>query len=199
MFVVAVFLSCQEDAYGQEISRDSLLLDDINAYVSRAHKDRIISKEKSDSIMKFINDSLPSSQDLRISILMDIRDEIDRLYDEYLTRLDELASSDYTYMASSMLPTLLHEPEGLPDPFKERRKAELEAVMRTKELAAMHFEQQRCKIPGWALFVLKLLFNAGMDTSGKSMAVYQGLYYIDIPGGQPQPEPWTATVPKTTD
>ncbi len=149
--------------------------------------------------MTVICDSMPAVQDLRINILMDIRDEIDHLYDEYVTRLDELASRDFDYIASSMLPSLLYEPEGLPDPLGERRRREYAVAAGFKNDMVTLFENERLRIPKWAIFILQLLFNAGMDTTGKTIAVQQGLYYINVPPGKPQPEPWTAKVPKATD
>ncbi len=200
LLAVAGLLCCLEaGAQESSVQQDSLLRDDIRAYTARALKDRVITKDKSDSILAVIQDSLPTAQDLRITVLMDIRDEIDNLYDEYVTKLDEMTSYDYNYIASSMLPSLLHEPEGIRDPLKERSAREFAAASRIKSDMVRQFESEKLNIPKWAVFILQFLFNAGMDTTGKSMAIHQGLYYIPIPGGQPPPEPWAKSVPKATD
>ncbi len=199
LFAVAGLLCCPEARAQERGELDTLLLDDIKSYMARALKDRVITKGKSDSILAVIQDSLPAAQDLRISVLMDIRDEIDHLYDEYVTRLDQMTSYDFNYISSSMLPSVLHEPEGIRDPLKERREREYAAATRIEKDMARQFESEKLNIPKWVIGPLRLLFNAGMDTSGKSIAVHQGLYYINIPPGKPQPEPWTASVPKATD
>ncbi len=193
----------QETGTGQKTQtlaeQDSLLREDITSFTARALKDRLISREKADSIMTFIRDSIPPVHEFSVSVLMDIRDEIDSIYDDHITRINEMHSYDHQYISSSMLPTVLHEPEGLTDPYKERRMAGLAAAKRVEEDALMHFGQEKSVIPKWAIGPLRLLFNLGMDTSGRTIAIHQGLYYINIPPGKPQSESWTATIPKTTD
>ncbi len=76
---------------------------------------------------------------------------------------------------------------------------EYAAATRIEKDMARQFESEKLNIPKWAIFILQLLFNAGMDTTGNSVAIQQGLYYIPVTGGQPQPEPWANGVPKAID
>lgn len=180
--------------------QEQSLIEDLEAYTERAVKEKVISRHEADSVMSFIRDSLPETQELRISTLKALRDRIDMRYDNLPYSTSEITPQDYTYIASRMLPGILKEPEGFIDPFEKRHKSEMAAAMKVKEIATMHFAQDKAPVPKWSIMPLRLLFNNGMDTSGKTISVHGGLYYIPIPPGKPQTSiPWTKTTPKAYD
>lgn len=183
----------------RNIERDRIeatLSEDIRIYTERAVKEKIMSAGKADSIRIYIRDSLPESQELRISALQLIRDGIDNLYDNFTYSSEEITSCDYSHIASSMVPKILAEPEDFVDPYERRIKNAMEGTMKTKEMIALTLGQEKSKIPKWARPALMLLFNKGLDPTFKTIPVHGGLYYIAIPPGKPAPTPWTKEIPK---
>ena len=61
----------------QEQDREQVLLVDIDSLVTRAVRDRIITKEESRELIGFVRDSLPEGTDLKIRALEQIRNELD--------------------------------------------------------------------------------------------------------------------------
>jgi len=180
--------------------QENALREDIKAYTEKAVKDKVMSAAEANSIRLFIKDSLPEAQELRISVLQQIRDDIDKLYDSFTFKSDDMESYEYSRIASTMVPKTLREPEGFADPYAKRHQAEINAAVKVKELAAMHLANEKSPVPRWAIWPLRFLFNKGMDTSGKTISVHGGLYYIPVPPGRPEVnQPWTKTIPKAYD
>ena len=76
IFMLPVIINAQEQ------DREQVLLVDIDSLVTKAVRDRIITKEESQELVSFVRDSLPEGTDLKVRALEQIRDELDDRYAE---------------------------------------------------------------------------------------------------------------------
>ena len=178
----------------QEPDREQMLADDIQRLGDRAVRDRIISEEERSELLCFVRDSLPEGTDLKVRALEQIRDELDEKYSEKVRQARELLD-EAGYIGSQMLPGRLYEPEGFVSP-EARRAALVHAALAGASIDKNEIMKHVKPLPmkSWLMTILRMLFGAGVNQGPERWdytAVPQmgGLYYIILPGGQPD-ESW---------
>lgn len=184
LFMLPVGMSAQER------SREQELLNDIDRLGERAVRDKVISKEEHMEMVSFVRDSLPEGTDLKIRALEQIRNELDEQYAEMvrnsLKMFDEAA-----FIGESMLPEVLDEPEGYISPQERRRASEMAAVANVAiDVEEMMKHVKPLPMKPWLRVTLRLLFGIGVNQRPerwdyKPVPQMGGLYYIIMPGGQP--------------
>lgn len=187
----------------QEQDREQVLLVDIDSLVTRAVRDRIITKEESRELIGFVRDSLPEGTDLKIRALEQIRNELDDRYAEMVRNSMKLLD-EAGYIGSRMLPDQLYEPEGYESPQEKRYAMEMAAVAG----AAIDVEElmkhvKPLKMKPWMLTTLRLLFGRGVSQRPRRWDYYSvpqmgGVYDIIMPGGQPD-DSWRDAPPMYYD
>lgn len=187
----------------QEQDREQVLLVDIDSLVTRAVRDRIITKEESRELIGFVRDSLPEGTDLKIRALEQIRNELDDRYAEMVRNSMKLID-EAGYIGNRMLPDQLYVPEGYESPQEKRHAMEMAAVAG----AAIDAEEimkhvKPLKMKPWLLTSLRLLFGRGVSQRPRRWDYYSvpqmgGVYDIIMPGGQPD-DSWRDAPPMYYD
>lgn len=174
------------DACAQEADFEATLKDNIMTLSTRAVRDSIITADRQDSLLAYVNDSIPKdSPQLRISILKGILTEIDRQYDKVIPK-GNIFQSIPKELILSMIPGILPIPETYTDPKREIFLKQMESVSAVKADIAESFALSRpLALPDWAAGIGRLLFGLGLPPSRNAIPVMNGLYFIYMPGGQP--------------
>ena len=176
--------------YAQERSREQELLNDIDRLGERAVRDKVISKEEHIEMVSFVRDSLPEGTDLKIRALEQIRNELDEQYAE-MVRNSQKMFDEAGFIGESMLPEVLDEPEGYISPQERRRASEMAAVANVAiDVEEMMKHVKPLPMKPWLRVTLRLLFGIGVNQRPerwdyKPVPQMGGLYYIIMPGGQP--------------
>ena len=176
--------------YAQERSREQELLNDIDRLGERAVRDKVISKEEHIEMVSFVRDSLPEGTDLKIRALEQIRNELDEQYAE-MVRNSQKMFDEAAFIGESMLPEVLDEPEGYISPQERRRASEMAAVANVAiDVEEMMKHVKPLPMKPWLRVTLRLLFGIGVNQRPerwdyKPVPQMGGLYYIIMPGGQP--------------
>lgn len=176
--------------YAQERSREQELLNDIDRLGERAVRDKVISKEEHMEMVSFVRDSLPEGTDLKIRALEQIRNELDEQYAE-MVRNSQKMFDEAAFIGESMLPEVLDEPEGYISPQERRRASEMAAVANVAiDVEEMMKHVKPLPMKPWLRVTLRLLFGIGVNQRPerwdyKPVPQMGGLYYIIMPGGQP--------------
>lgn len=184
LFMLPVGMSAQER------SREQELLNDIDRLGERAVRDKVISKEEHMEMVSFVRDSLPEGTDLKIRALEQIRNELDEQYAE-MVRNSHKMFDEAAFIGESMLPEVLDEPEGYISPQERRRASEMAAVANVAiDVEEMMKHVKPLPMKPWLRVTLRLLFGIGVNQRPerwdyKPVPQMGGLYYIIMPGGQP--------------
>lgn len=184
IFMLPVIINAQEQ------DREQVLLVDIDSLVTKAVRDRIITKEESQELVSFVRDSLPEGTDLKIRALEQIRNELDEQYAE-MVRNSQKMFDEAGLIGESMLPEVLEEPEGYISPQERRRASEMAAVANAAiDVEEMMKHVKPLPMKPWLRVTLRLLFGIGVNQRPerwdyKPVPQMGGLYYIIMPGGQP--------------
>lgn len=184
LFMLPVGMSAQER------SREQELLNDIDRLGERAVRDKVISKEEHMEMVSFVRDSLPEGTDLKIRALEQIRNELDEQYAE-MVRNSQNMFDEAGFIGESMLPEVLDEPEGYISPQERRRASEMAAVANVAiDVEEMMKHVKPLPMKPWLRVTLRLLFGIGVNQRPerwdyKPVPQMGGLYYIIMPGGQP--------------
>ena len=184
LFMLPVGMSAQER------SREQELLNDIDRLGERAVRDKVISKEEHMEMVSFVRDSLPEGTDLKIRALEQIRNELDEQYAE-MVRNSQKMFDEAGLIGESMLPEVLEEPEGYISPQERRRASEMAAVANVAiDVEEMMKHVKPLPMKPWLRVTLRLLFGIGVNQRPerwdyKPVPQMGGLYYIIMPGGQP--------------
>lgn len=184
LFMLPVGMSAQER------SREQELLNDIDRLGERAVRDKVISKEEHMEMVSFVRDSLPEGTDLKIRALEQIRNELDEQYAE-MVRNSQKMFDEAAFIGESMLPEVLDEPEGYISPQERRRASEMAAVANVAiDVEEMMKHIKPLPMKPWLRVTLRLLFGIGVNQRPerwdyKPVPQMGGLYYIIMPGGQP--------------
>ncbi len=184
LFMLPVGMSAQER------SREQELLNDIDRLGERAVRDKVISKEEHMEMVSFVRDSLPEGTDLKIRALEQIRNELDEQYAE-MVRNSQKMFDEAAFIGESMLPEVLDEPEGYISPQERRRASEMAAVANVAiDVEEMMKHIKPLPMKPWLRVTLRLLFGLGVNQRPerwdyKPVPQMGGLYYIIMPGGQP--------------
>ncbi len=184
LFMLPVGMSAQER------SREQELLNDIDRLGERAVRDKVISKEEHMEMVSFVRDSLPEGTDLKIRALEQIRNELDEQYAE-MVRNSQKMFDEAAFIGESMLPEVLDEPEGYISPQERRRASEMAAVANVAiDVEEMMKHVKPLPMKPWLRVTLRLLFGIGVNQRPerwdyKPVPQMGGLYYIIMPGGQP--------------
>lgn len=184
LFMLPVGMSAQER------SREQELLNDIDRLGERAVRDKVISKEEHMEMVSFVRDSLPEGTDLKIRALEQIRNELDEQYAE-MVRNSQKMFDEAGFIGESMLPEVLDEPEGYISPQERRRASEMAAVANVAiDVEEMMKHVKPLPMKPWLRVTLRLLFGIGVNQRPerwdyKPVPQMGGLYYINMPGGQP--------------
>ena len=184
LFMLPVGMSAQER------SREQELLNDIDRLGERAVRDKVISKEEHIEMVSFVRDSLPEGTDLKIRALEQIRNELDEQYAE-MVRNSQKMFDEAGFIGESMLPEVLDEPEGYISPQERRRASEMAAVANVAiDVEEMMKHVKPLPMKPWLRVTLRLLFGIGVNQRPerwdyKPVPQMGRLYYIIMPGGQP--------------
>lgn len=184
LFMLPVGMSAQER------SREQELLNDIDRLGERAVRDKVISKEEHMEMVSFVRDSLPEGTDLKIRALEQIRNELDEQYAE-MVRNSQKMFDEAGFIGECMLPEVLDEPEGYISPQERRRASEMAAVANVAiDVEEMMKHVKPLPMKPWLRVTLRLLFGIGVNQRPerwdyKPVPQMGGLYYIIMPGGQP--------------
>lgn len=184
LFMLPVGMSAQER------SREQELLNDIDRLGERAVRDKVISKEEHMEMVSFVRDSLPEGTDLKIRALEQIRNELDEQYAE-MVRNSQKMFDEAAFIGESMLPEVLDEPEEYISPQERRRASEMAAVANVAiDVEEMMKHVKPLPMKPWLRVTLRLLFGIGVNQRPerwdyKPVPQMGGLYYIIMPGGQP--------------
>lgn len=184
LFMLPVGMSAQER------SREQELLNDIDRLGERAVRDKVISKEEHMEMVSFVRDSLPEGTDLKIRALEQIRNELDEQYAE-MVRNSQKMFDEAAFIGESMLPEVLDEPEDYISPQERRRASEMAAVANVAiDVEEMMKHVKPLPMKPWLRVTLRLLFGIGVNQRPerwdyKPVPQMGGLYYIIMPGGQP--------------
>lgn len=184
LFMLPVGMSAQER------SREQELLNDIDRLGERAVRDKVISKKEHMEMVSFVRDSLPEGTDLKIRALEQIRNELDEQYAE-MVRNSQKMFDEAAFIGESMLPEVLDEPEGYISPQERRRASEMAAVANVAiDVEEMMKHVKPLPMKPWLRVTLRLLFGIGVNQRPerwdyKPVPKMGGLYYIIMPGGQP--------------
>lgn len=184
LFMLPVGMSAQER------SREQELLNDIDRLGERAVRDKVISKEEHMEMVSFVRDSLPEGTDLKIRALEQIRNELDEQYAE-MVRNSQKMFDEAALIGESMLPEVLDEPEGYISPQERRKASEMAAVANVAiDVEEMMKHVKPLPMKPWLRVTLRLLFGIGVNQRPerwdyKPVPQMGGLYYIIMPGGQP--------------
>lgn len=184
LFMLPVGMSAQER------SREQELLNDIDRLGERAVRDKVISKKEHMEMVSFVRDSLPEGTDLKIRALEQIRNELDEQYAE-MVRNSQKMFDESAFIGESMLPEVLDEPEGYISPQERRRASEMAAVANVAiDVEEMMKHVKPLPMKPWLRVTLRLLFGIGVNQRPerwdyKPVPQMGGLYYIIMPGGQP--------------
>lgn len=176
--------------YAQERSREQELLNDIDRLGERAVRDKVISKEEHMEMVSFVRDSLPEGTDLKIRALEQIRNELDEQYAE-MVRNSQKMFDEAAFIGESMLPEVLDEPEGYISPQERRRASEMAAVANVAiDVEEMMKHVKPLPMKPWLRVTLRLFFGIGVNQRPerwdyKPVPQMGRLYYIIMPGGQP--------------
>lgn len=132
------------------VLKEWLLQQENNRYIQMAQRDNVISASQADSLRKVTNGTIEKPVQMRIVILFQIRDYIDRGYEEQMRLVNEPAMEEHYYTARSMLPTKLSIPDDIV--FPEERETELQklAMEQMAESIARDFERE--KLPAWQIW-----------------------------------------------
>ena len=132
------------------VLKERLLQQENNRYIQMAQRDNVISASQADSLRKVTNGTIEKPVQMRIDILFQIRDYIDRGYEEQMRLVNEPAMEEHYYTARSMLPTKLSIPDDIV--FPEERETELQklAMEQMAESIARDFERE--KLPAWQIW-----------------------------------------------
>lgn len=184
LFMLPVGMSAQER------SREQELLNDIDRLGERAVRDKVISKEEHMEMVSFVRDSLPEGTDLKIRALEQIRNELDEQYAE-MVRNSQKMFDEAAFIGESMLPEVLDEPEDYISLQERRRASEMAAVANVAiDVEEMMKHVKPLPMKPWLRVTLRLLFGIGVNQRPerwdyKPVPQMGGLYYIIMPGGQP--------------
>lgn len=184
LFMLPVGMSAQER------SREQELLNDIDRLGERAVRDKVISKEEHMEMVSFVRDSLPEGTDLKIRALEQIRNELDEQYAE-MVRNSQKMFDEAAFIGESMLPEVLDEPEGYISPQERRRASEMAAVANVAiDVEEMMKHVKPLPMKPWLRVTLRMLFGIGVNQRPerwdyKPVPQMGRLYYIIMPGGQP--------------
>ena len=134
------------------VLKERLLQQENNRYIQMAQRDNVISASQADSLRKVTTGTVEKPVQMGIDILFQIRDYIDRGYEEQMRLVNEPAMEEHYYTARSMLPTKLSIPDDIV--FPEEREAELQklAMEQMAESIARDFEREKsarvsCTVP----------------------------------------------------
>lgn len=132
------------------VLKERLLQQENNRYIQMAQRDNVISASQADSLRKVTTGTVEKPVQMGIDILFQIRDYIDRGYEEQMRLVNEPAMEEHYYTARSMLPTKLSIPDDIV--FPEEREAELQklAMEQMAESIARDFERE--KLPAWQIW-----------------------------------------------
>lgn len=132
------------------VLKERLLQQENNRYIQMAQRDNVISASQADSLRKVMTGTVEKPVQMGIDILFQIRDYIDRGYEEQMRLVNEPAMEEHYYTARSMLPTKLSIPDDIV--FPEEREAELQklAMEQMAESIARDFERE--KLPAWQIW-----------------------------------------------
>lgn len=132
------------------VLKERLLQQENNRYIQMAQRDNVISASQADSLRKVTTGTVEKPVQMGIDILFQIRDYIDRGYEEQMRLVNEPAMEEHYYTVRSMLPTKLSIPDDIV--FPEEREAELQklAMEQMAESIARDFERE--KLPAWQIW-----------------------------------------------
>ena len=132
------------------VLKERLLQQENNRYIQMAQRDNVISASQADSLREVTTGTVEKPVQMGIDILFQIRDYIDRGYEEQMRLVNEPAMEEHYYTARSMLPTKLSIPDDIV--FPEEREAELQklAMEQMAESIARDFERE--KLPAWQIW-----------------------------------------------
>lgn len=132
------------------VLKEWLLQQENNRYIQMAQRDNVISASQADSLRKVMTGTVEKPVQMGIDILFQIRDYIDRGYEEQMRLVNEPAMEEHYYTARSMLPTKLSIPDDIV--FPEERETELQklAMEQMAESIARDFERE--KLPAWQIW-----------------------------------------------
>lgn len=176
--------------YSQEPERESALKEDIVRLGERALKDKVIKSEEHEGLMNFIRDSLPEDNNLRIKALEQIRNELDKQYENMVRQSQDLFD-EAGYIGRMMLPDILHEPEGYVSNAEKQRRMQQAGLAATRAYTERYMKSvEPLKMKPWLKTLLRMFFGNGVNQRPErwdQVVVPQmgGLYFIVMPGGQP--------------
>lgn len=165
---------------------DSTLVNDVTVLSGKAVRDNVISAGRRDSILTFVNDSIPKdSPALRITVLKGILSRIDDEYDKAILP-GSIFMDIPKELIMSMIPSSLPVPETFVDKNRKKLAAQINGITAVKtDIARSLAASAPPALPTFAVYIGKLLFGLGMPPSGNAVPVMNGLYYIYMPGGRP--------------
>lgn len=190
ILLALVLVSFPARLYSQDTDREQVLAEDINRLGERALRDRIISEEEHTQMLCFVRDSLPEGTDLKVRALEQIRNELDEKYSEKVRQAQKLLD-EIEYIGRQMLPDRLYEPEDYVSPEEERLAMEQAAIAGASiDMTKLLKYVKPLPMKPWLMTALRLLFGNGVSqrpARWDQIRVPQmgGLYYIVMPGGQP--------------
>lgn len=194
-------ISAQEASHKED--REKELQEDIERLGRRAVKDRIITNEERKELKAFVRDSLPEGKNLKIKALEQIRNELDEQYARMVRESQKLLD-EAGYIGNEMVPDRLYEPDDYESTQERRRRNETAAVA----YASIDAEEllkyvKPLPMKPWLMATLRLLFGNGVNQRPErwdQVRVPQmgGLYYIIMPGGQPD-DSWRDAHPMAYD
>ncbi len=190
MCPVFIYASPEGNRSSSAQELDDILRKDVETYARRAADEKIISIAEKESILRFVQDSLPEDKRLRINVLKQLRDRIDMEYDEmiqrYLSRADEM-----DIYGKTMVERILPEPEDYTPENIKKLKKEQEAALRIRKYTAK-FIKATAPVKMGPVMQTALRLIAGRGTSHSPelsdrevVPVHGGLYNIYMPGWKP--------------
>ena len=169
------------------VLKERLLQQENNRYIQMAQRDNVISASQADSLRKVTTGTVEKPVQMGIDILFQIRDYIDRGYEEQMRLVNEPAMEEHYYTARSMLPTKLSIPDDIV--FPEERETELQklAMEQMAESIARDFERE--KLPAWQIWWRKHIgFFFGNMAWFKGTVTYINGQEVLVPKGYSRPQ-----------
>ena len=169
------------------VLKERLLQLENNRYIQMAQRDNVISASQADSLRKVTTSTVEKPVQMGIDILFQIRDYIDRGYEEQMRLVNEPAMEEHYYTARSMLPTKLSIPDDIV--FPEERETELQklAMEQMAESIARDFERE--KLPAWQIWWRKHIgFFFGNMAWFKGTVTYINGQEVLVPKGYSRPQ-----------
>lgn len=192
IFICPVFINASPDSRLSAAAREreAILRKDVETYARRAAGEKIISIAEKERILRFVQDSLPEDNGLRISVLEQLRARIDREYDGMIQNSMKPAEEMERY-GRMMVERMLKEPEAYTPENTKRLKKEQQAASGVRENTVKFMKTNApIKMAPALRSVLRLLFGLGTGSSPELsdrevVPIHGGLYNIYMPGWKP--------------